>query len=143
MAKKKPVALIKLNCPAGQANPAPPVGPALGQHGVNIMEFCKQYNARTKDQAGLIIPAVITVYSDRSFTFELKTPPASVLILKAANKPKGSGVPNKEKIGTITKAQIKEIAEKKMRDLNAATIDTASSMIEGTCRSMGITVVEA
>jgi large subunit ribosomal protein L11 len=137
---KKVTAVVKLQCPAGAANPAPPVGPALGQHGINIMEFCKQFNARTKDQAGLIIPAIITVYQDRSFTFELKTPPAPVLLLKAAGKPKGSGVPNKEKVGTVTRAQVREIAEKKMKDLNAASIETAMSMVEGTARSMGITV---
>ncbi len=140
MGKKKPVALVKLNCKAGQANPAPPVGPALGQHGVNIMEFCKQYNARTKDKAGMVIPAVITIYSDRSFTFELKTPPAAVLLLKAAGKPKGSGVPNKNKVGKVTKAQIREIAEMKAVDLNSASLEAAESMIAGTARSMGLTV---
>jgi len=140
MAKKKVSALVKLNCPAGQANPAPPVGPALGQHGVNIMEFCKQYNARTKDKAGMIIPAVITIYTDRSFTFELKTPPAAVLLLKAAKLQKGSGVPNKDKVGKVTRAQVKEIAQSKMVDLNAVDIAAAEKMIEGTARSMGITV---
>lgn len=139
---KKVMAVIKLQCPAGAANPAPPVGPALGQHGINIMEFCKQFNARTKEQAGLIIPAVITVYQDRSFTFELKTPPAPVLLLKAAGKDKGSGVPNKDKVGTVTRKQVREIAEKKMRDLNAASIETAMSMIEGTARSMGLNVTD-
>jgi len=140
MAKKKITALVKLNCSAGQANPAPPVGPALGQHGVNIMEFCKQYNARTKDQMGLVIPAVITIYSDRSFTFVLKTPPAAVLLKKAAGLQKGSGVPNKEKVGKVTKAQVLEIAQTKMQDLNAHTIEMAARMVEGTARSMGITV---
>jgi large subunit ribosomal protein L11 len=140
MAKKKVEAIVKLNCNAGQANPAPPVGPALGQHGVNIMEFCKQYNARTKDKVGSIIPAVITIYSDRSFTFELKTPPASSLLLKAASLQKGSGVPNKNKVGKVTRAQVLEIAKSKMADLNAASIDAAASMVEGTARSMGIVV---
>jgi large subunit ribosomal protein L11 len=140
MAKKKVEAIVKLNCNAGAANPAPPVGPALGQHGVNIMEFCKQYNARTKDKAGQIIPAVITIYSDRSFTFELKTPPASSLLLKAANLKKGSGVPNKTKVGKVTRAQVAEIAKSKMVDLNAASVEAATSMVEGTARSMGIVV---
>ena len=140
MAKKKVQAIVKLACTAGQANPAPPVGPALGQHGVNIMEFCKQYNARTKDKAGLVIPAIITIYSDRSFTFELKTPPASVLILKAAGKDKGSGVPNKNKIGKITKKQVTEIATTKMPDLNAASLEAAESMVRGTALSMGVVV---
>jgi len=140
MAKKKVTALVKLNCTAGKANPAPPVGPALGQHGVNIMDFCKQYNARTKDKGDLIIPAVITIYSDRSFTFELKTSPASVLLMKAAGQPKGSGVPNKTKVGTVTKKQVREIAEAKKSDLNSASIEAAMSMVEGTARSMGITV---
>ena len=128
--------------PAGKATPAPPVGPALGQHGVNIVEFTKQFNAKTADQGDLIIPVVITVYSDRSFSFVTKTPPAAVLIKKACNLKSGSGVPNKTKVAKITKAQVKEIAELKMPDLNAASVETAMSMIEGTCRSMGVTVVE-
>jgi large subunit ribosomal protein L11 len=139
---KKVQAIVKLQCPAGAANPAPPVGPALGQHGINIMDFCKQFNARTKDQSGLIIPAVITVYSDRSFTFELKSPPASVLLIKAAGVPKGSGVPNKNKVGKVTKQQLQEIATLKMRDLNAATMETAMSMVAGTARSMGLEVID-
>ena len=139
---KKVIGQIKLQCPAGQANPAPPVGPALGQHGVNIMEFCKAFNARTQDQAGLIIPAVITVYADRSFTFELKTPPAAVLLKKAARLEKGSGEPNRNKVGQVTKAQVKEIAETKMPDLNAHDVEAAMRIIEGTARSMGIDVVE-
>ena len=139
---KKVTGYIKLQIPAGKATPAPPVGPALGQHGVNIMQFTKEFNARTADQAGLIIPVVITVYSDRSFSFITKTPPAAVLIKKACNLKSGSGVPNKKKVATITKAQVREIAELKMPDLNAASIETAMSMIEGTCRSMGVTVVE-
>ena len=139
---KKVSGYIKLQIPAGKATPAPPVGPALGQHGVNIMEFTKQFNAKTQDQGGLIIPVVITVYSDRSFSFITKTPPAAVLIKKACNLKSGSGVPNKTKVAKITKAQVKEIAEMKMPDLNAASIETAMSMIEGTCRSMGVTVVE-
>ena len=137
---KKVVGQIKLQLPAGKATPAPPVGPALGQHGVNIMEFCKQFNAKTQDQAGLIIPAVITVYADRSFSFELKTPPAAVLLKKAAGIETASGVPNKTKVATITKDQIREIAETKMPDLNAASIETAMSMIAGTARSMGVVV---
>ena len=139
---KKVSGYIKLQIPAAKATPAPPVGPALGQHGVNIMQFTKEFNARTADQAGLIIPVVITVYSDRSFSFITKTPPAAVLIKKACNLKSGSGVPNKKKVATITKAQVREIAELKMPDLNAASIETAMSMIEGTCRSMGVTVVE-
>jgi large subunit ribosomal protein L11 len=137
---KKITGYIKLQIPAGAANPAPPVGPALGQKGVNIMEFCKQFNARTKEQQGLIIPVVITVFSDKSFTFITKTPPAAVLLLKAAKLEKGSGEPNRNKIGKVSKKQVKEIAELKMPDLNAATIDTAMSMVAGTARSMGITV---
>ncbi len=139
---KKVEGYIKLQIPAGKATPAPPVGPALGQHGVNIVEFTKQFNARTADQGDLVIPVVITVYNDRSFSFITKTPPAAVLIKKACNIKSGSGVPNKTKVATITKAQIKEIAELKMPDLNAATIEAAMSMIEGTCRSMGVTVEE-
>ena len=138
---KKVQAYIKLQVPAGQANPSPPVGPALGQHGVNIMEFCKAYNARTQDQEGLIIPVIITVYADRSFTFITKTPPAAVLLLKAAKIQKGSGVPNKEKVGKVTKAQVEEIAKLKMPDLNAYNIEGAMRIIEGTARSMGLEVV--
>ena len=139
---QKVTGFIKLQIPAGKATPAPPVGPALGQHGVNIMAFTKEFNERTKDKAGLIIPVVITVYADRSFTFITKTPPASVLIKKACKVEKGSGVPNKTKVAKITKAQLKEIAETKMPDLNAANIDSAISMIAGTCRSMGVEVVD-
>ena len=139
---KKVSGYIKLQIPAGKATPAPPVGPALGQHGVNIVEFTKQFNAKTADQGDLIIPVVITVYSDRSFSFVTKTPPAAVLIKKACNLKSGSGVPNKTKVAKITKAQVKEIAELKMPDLNAASVETAMSMIEGTCRSMGVNVVE-
>ena len=139
---KKVTGYIKLQIPAGKATPAPPVGPALGQHGVNIVEFTKQFNARTADQGDLIIPVVITVYSDRSFSFVTKTPPAAVLIKKACNIKSGSGVPNKTKVAKITKAQVKEIAEMKMPDLNAATVESAMSMIEGTCSSMGVAVVE-
>ncbi|GAA6493185.1 MAG TPA: 50S ribosomal protein L11 [Candidatus Bariatricus faecipullorum] len=139
---KKVSGYIKLQIPAGKATPAPPVGPALGQHGVNIVEFTKQFNAKTADQGDLIIPVVITVYSDRSFSFITKTPPAAVLIKKACNIKSGSGVPNKNKVAKITKAQVKEIAETKMPDLNAATIEAAMSMIEGTCRSMGVEVTE-
>ena len=139
---KKVVAIVKLQCPAGAANPSPPVGPALGQHGVNIMEFCKAFNARTQDKAGLIIPAVITVYADRSFTFELKTPPAAVLLKKAAKVEKGSGEPNRIKVATVTKGQVQEIAKLKLPDLNANDIDAAMKIIAGTARSMGIDVVE-
>ena len=139
---KKVEGYIKLQIPAGKATPAPPVGPALGQHGVNIVEFTKQFNAKTADQGDMIIPVVITVYNDRSFSFVTKTPPAAVLIKKACNLKSGSGVPNKTKVAKITKAQVKEIAELKMPDLNAASVETAMSMIEGTCRSMGVTVVE-
>ena len=139
---KKVTGYIKLQIPAGKATPAPPVGPALGQHGVNIMEFTKQFNAKTADQGDLIIPVVITVYSDRSFSFITKTPPAAVLIKKACNLKSGSGVPNKTKVAKITKAQVKEIAELKLPDLNAASVEAAMSMIEGTCKSMGVTVVE-
>lgn len=139
---QKVTGFIKLQIPAGKATPAHPVGPALGQHGVNIMSFTKEFNERTKDKAGLIIPVVITVYADRSFTFITKTPPASVLIKKACKIESGSGVPNKTKVAKITKAQLKEIAEMKMPDLNAASVDTAISMIAGTCRSMGVEVVD-
>jgi large subunit ribosomal protein L11 len=137
---KKVVGQIKLQITAGKANPSPPIGPALGQHGVNIMEFCKAYNARTQDQEGLVIPVIITVYADRSFTFITKTPPASVLLLKAAKVPKGSGVPNKTKVGKVTKAQVEEIAKLKMPDLNACNIEGAMRIIEGTARSMGLEV---
>lgn len=137
---KKIEGYIKLQIPAGKATPAPPVGPALGQHGVNIVEFTKQFNAKTADQGDLIIPVVITVYSDRSFSFVTKTPPAAVLIKKACNIKSGSAVPNKTKVATITKAQLEEIAQTKMPDLNAATLEAAISMIAGTCRSMGVTV---
>lgn len=137
---KKIIGQIKLQIPAGQANPSPPVGPALGQHGVNIMEFCKNFNAKTQEQAGLIIPVVITVYADRSFTYITKTPPAAVLLLRAAKLKKGSGVPNKEKVGKVTKAQVLEIAQLKMPDLNAFSEDAAMRIIEGTARSMGIEI---
>jgi large subunit ribosomal protein L11 len=139
---KKVVGMIKLQLPAGKATPAPPVGPALGQHGVNIMAFCKEYNAKTANQAGMTIPVIISVYQDRSFSFVLKTPPAAVLIKKAAGLESGSGEPNKKKVGKITKAQLKEIAETKMPDLNAGSLESAMSMIAGTARSMGITVEE-
>lgn len=139
---KKVTAIVKLQCPAGQANPSPPVGPALGQHGVNIMEFCKSFNARTQDKQGLIIPAVITVYSDRSFTFELRTPPAAILIKRAAKIAKGSGEPNRTKVGSVTKSQIREIAELKAPDLNSHDIENAMRIVAGTARSMGIDVVE-
>ncbi len=135
---KKVTALVKLALPAGKATPAPPVGPALGQHGVNIMGFCKEYNERTKEQAGLIIPVEITVYEDRSFTFILKTPPASVLIKKALGIETASGTPNKKKVGKLTDKQVEEIAKIKMPDLNAATLDSAKSMVRGTARSMGV-----
>ena len=139
---KKVVGSIKLQIPAGQANPSPPVGPALGQHGVNIMEFCKAFNAKTQDQAGMIIPVVITVYADRSFSFILKTPPAAVLLKKAAGIEKGSGVPNRDKVGKVTLAQVEEIAKIKMPDLTAASMEAAIKTIKGTARSMGIEVVE-
>ena len=139
---KKITGYVKLQIPAGKATPAPPVGPALGQHGVNIMGFCKEFNERTSKQAGLIIPVVITVYQDHSFSFITKTPPAAVLIKKAANIESASGVPNKIKVASITKAQVKEIAELKMPDLNAASVEAAMSMVEGTARSMGITISE-
>ena len=137
---KKELAQIKLQIPAGAATPTPPVGPALGQHGVNIMEFCKAFNAQTQDKQGLIIPVVITVFADRSFTFITKTPPAAVLLKRAAGIPKGSGVPNRDKVGTVTQAQLREIAELKMEDLNANDIDAAALMIAGTARSMGLVV---
>jgi large subunit ribosomal protein L11 len=139
---KKVTGYIKLQIPAGQATPAPPVGPALGQHGVNIMEFCKTFNARTAKDQGLIIPVVITVFSDRTFTFITKTPPAAVLLLKAAGIQKGSGVPNKTKIGRVTRKQVEEIAKTKMPDLNAASLEAAIRTVEGTARSMGMEVVD-
>ena len=141
MASKKVTGEIRLQLPAGAANPAPPVGPALGAKGVNIMNFCKEFNARTQDKAGLVIPVVITVYSDKSFTFVLKTPPASVLLCKAAGIQKGSGEPNKNKVGTVTVRQLEEIATMKMADLNANNVEHAARMIAGTARSMGIQVV--
>jgi large subunit ribosomal protein L11 len=139
---KKVIGQIKLQIPAGKANPSPPVGPALGQHGVNIMEFCKAYNAKTQGEEGMIIPVIITVYADRSFSFITKTPPAAVLLLKAAKIPKGSGVPNKDKCGKVTKDQVREIAQLKMPDLNAFDVEAAMRTIEGTARSMGLEVVE-
>ncbi len=137
---KKVVAVIKLAITAGKANPAPPIGPALGQHGVNIMMFCKEYNAKTADQAGMVIPVEISVYEDRSFTFILKTPPASKLIAKAAGIPTGSGEPNRKKVGSITRAQLQEIAQAKMPDLNANDINAAMRIVEGTARNMGVTI---
>jgi large subunit ribosomal protein L11 len=137
---KKVVAVVKLQLEAGKANPAPPVGPALGQHGVNIMQFCKEYNARTQNQAGMIVPVEITIYQDRSFTFVTKTPPAKDLLLKAAGVAKGSARPNIDKVGSVTRAQLREIAELKMKDLNATDIEGAMRMIEGTARSMGISI---
>ena len=139
---KKIVGKIKLQIEAGKANPSPPVGPALGQHGVNIMDFCKQFNAKTESQAGYIIPVVIDVYEDRSFSFVTKSPPAAVLIKKALNLPKGSAASNKTKVGTITRAQLEEIAKVKMEDLNATTLESAVRMIAGSCRAMGVTVEE-
>lgn len=139
---KEVKSLVKLQIPAGKANPAPPVGPALGQHGVNIMEFCKQFNDKTKTQEGSIVPVIITVYTDRSFTFIMKTPPASDLLKKAAGIIKGSGVPNKDKVGKVTSAQVKEIARVKMPDLNAASLAAAARIVEGTARSMGITLAK-
>ncbi len=139
---KKVTGMIKLQLPAGKATPAPPVGPALGQHGVNIMGFCKEFNAKTANQAGLIIPVVITVYQDRSFSFILKTPPAAVLLKKAVGIESGSGVPNKTKVAKVSKAKLREIAELKMPDLNAASVEAAMSMVAGTARSMGIVVEE-
>ncbi len=137
---KKVITMIKLQIPAGKANPAPPIGPALGQHGVNIMEFCKAYNAKTQDQAGMIIPVEINVYADRSFSFVTKTPPASILLIKAAKIEKGSAIPNRDKVGSVTQEDIRQIAELKMPDLNANTIEQAMRMIAGTAVSMGITV---
>jgi large subunit ribosomal protein L11 len=139
----KPVqAMVKLQCNAGNATPAPPVGPALGQHGINIMEFCKQFNARTQGQTGLVIPVVITIYNDRSFTFITKTPPAAVLLKRAAGLAKGSGVPNRTKVGTVSKSQVREIAELKAPDLNSATVEAAERMVMGTARSMGIEIAD-
>jgi large subunit ribosomal protein L11 len=139
---KKVLAQVKLQVPAGQANPSPPVGPALGQHGVNIMEFCKTFNAKTQGQEGLIIPVVITIYADRTFTFVTKTPPAAVLLKRAAGVAKGSGEPNRTKVGEVTRAQVQEIAETKEPDLNATSIESAIRIIEGTARSMGIKVID-
>jgi large subunit ribosomal protein L11 len=139
---KKVTGFVKLQVPAGAANPAPPVGPALGQHGVNIMEFCKQFNARTQGQPGMIIPVEITVFADRSFTFITKTPPAAVLLKKAAGLQSGSAVPHRDKVGRVSKKQVREIAELKMPDLNAASVESAMRMIEGTARSMGLQVVD-
>ena len=139
---KKEIGFIKLQIPAGKANPAPPVGPALGQHGVNIMEFCKAFNAKTQEMAGKLIPVEITVFADRSFTFITKTPPTSFLILEALKLKKGSGEPNKDKVGKLSKSQVKDIAEIKMPDLNAASIDSAMEMVKGTARSMGVTIKE-
>jgi len=139
---KKVVAMIKLALPAGKANPAPPVGPALGQHGVNIMAFCKDYNAQTSDQVGMVIPVEISVYEDRSFTFVLKTPPASVLIRKAAGIDKGASEPNRQKVGSITRDQLKEIAQTKMPDLNANDIDAAMKIVEGTAKNMGVAIAD-
>ena len=137
---KKVLAQVKLQCQAGQANPAPPVGPALGQHGVNIMEFCKQFNSKTQKQVGMIIPVIITIYQDRSFSFVLKTPPASILLKKAAKIEKGSGVPNKDKVGKVTRAQVEEIAKIKLPDLNCDDLEAAIRTIEGTARNMGIEI---
>jgi large subunit ribosomal protein L11 len=139
---KKLKAIVRLQIEAGKANPAPPIGPALAGHGINIMQFCKEYNARTSNRAGEVLPAEITVYTDGSFTFVLKTPPAAVLLRKAAGVEKGSGVPNKDKVGKVTRAQVKEIAEMKMKDLNAVDIEGAMRQIEGTARSMGLTVTD-
>ncbi len=139
---KKVNAIVKLQVPAGKATPAPPVGTALGPHGINIMQFCKDYNSRTAQMAGMIVPVEITIYQDRSFTFNLKTPPAPVLLMKAAGVEKASGVPNRNKVGTVTRKQVREIAEQKMKDLNAVDVEGAMRMIEGTARSMGIEVKE-
>jgi large subunit ribosomal protein L11 len=139
----KPIqAIVKLQCNAGNATPAPPVGPALGQHGINIMEFCKQFNARTQGQTGLVIPVVITIHTDRSFTFITKTPPAAILLKRAAGLAKGSGVPNRTKVGTVKRAQVREIAELKAPDLNSATVEAAERMVMGTARSMGIEIAD-
>jgi len=142
MAKKPVAAQVKLQIPAGKANPAPPVGPALGQHGVSIMDFCKAFNERTKGQGDILVPVVITIYKDRSFTFELKTPPASALLKKAAGIEKGSGEPNKKKVGKVTRKNIEEIAKIKMKDLNAYDLESAMRMIEGTAKNMGLEIVE-
>ena len=139
---KKVIGTVRLQIPAGQANPAPPVGPALGSQGVNIMAFCKDFNAKTQDKAGLVIPVVITVYGDRSFTFIMKSPPASALLKRAAGLAKGSGVPNREKVGKVTRAQVREIAKLKQQDLNASSEEAAMRMVEGTARSMGVDVIE-
>lgn len=139
---KKIVALVKLQCPAGAANPAPPVGTALGPHGVNIMDFCKQFNARTQSQAGMVIPVVVTIYADRTFTFITKTPPAANLLLKEAGIDKGSATPNRVKVGKVSSAQLRKIAELKMADLNAASVDSAMRMVAGTARSMGLEVID-
>ncbi len=139
---KKVIGTVRLQIPAGQANPAPPVGPALGSQGVNIMAFCKDFNAKTQDKAGLVIPVVITVYADRSFTFIMKSPPASALLKRAAGLAKGSGVPNREKVGKVTRAQVREIAKLKQQDLNASSEEAAMRMVEGTARSMGVDVTE-
>ena len=142
MATKQVTAMVKLQCNAGAATPAPPVGPALGQHGINIMEFCKQFNARTQGQQGLVIPVIITVYKDRSFTFITKTPPAAILLKKAAGLEKASGVPNRTKVGKVSKKQVREIAELKAPDLNSASVEAAERMVMGTARSMGIEIAD-
>jgi large subunit ribosomal protein L11 len=139
---KKVVAFVKLQCPAGQANPSPPVGPALGQHGVNIMEFCKQFNARTQEQLGMTTPVVVTVYADRSFSFITKTPPVAALVLKELGGKKGSGIPNREKIGRLQRDQVRKIAEIKMPDLNTESLEAAMRTVEGSCRSMGVDIVD-
>ncbi|KPK99950.1 MAG: 50S ribosomal protein L11 [candidate division Zixibacteria bacterium SM23_73_3] len=139
---KKVIGNVKLQIPAGNATPAPPVGPALGQYGINMMDFCKLFNSKTQNQAGLIIPVVITIYADKSFSFITKTPPASVLLKKAAGVEKGSGEPNRMKVGQVTRSQVKEIAEQKMKDLNASSLESAARLVEGTARSMGIQVVD-
>ena len=143
MAKKSEIAKLKLEIPGGQANPAPPIGPALGQHGVNIMDFCKAYNAKTQGDEGLIIPVIITVYQDRSYSFITKTPPAAVLLKKAAQIAKGSGEPNRAKVGKVTRKQVEEIAKTKMPDLNAASLEAAMRIVEGTARSMGVEVIDS